>query len=239
MAGNLWIDAYIDEPPGCCVNKVYALVFDRSNNALKDPGSGIRVLTPFVSAQQNSFAIILNEHGERSKYYFLNLDELQFSLPATPKGEEYFFEIWRREGVGNFNRSEDILEETRRFIWSGSKLVDSVLSSEDEAVLAHHEAHVSITYDSSTLTVYVMGHLEKNGLLVTNPIDMEVLWLDAAGSTIAHTIQSVYLTNSPGVFRWDQPGVTLIPDRTTAMVVTIRDAAGNPYTTVSYSNAWD
>lgn len=240
MAGNLLLDVYLkDLVPSCCVNKVYALVFDNQHQALKDPGTTVRVLTPFASAQQNSFGIILNEHAERTKYYFLNLDQSQFILPASPRGEQYYIEFWRRELAGSFDRAVDILEEVRPLIWDGDKIVNAVLGAKGINEISKYEAHISATYDSENLVLYFMGHLERNGAIVTDPLSLNLVMRDNQGNTVVNTSQSVYLPNAPGVFEWDQPGIDLDHDRTYLMTCTIQEADGTPHATASFLNCWD
>lgn len=238
-AGNLWLDLYLNLPPSCCVNKVYALVFNQSHQALKDNGSGIRTFQNYLQATHNDFAIILNEHAERTKYYFVNLGLGQFQIPATPEGQEYMLEFWRRELTGNFNRTEDILEQTRRFYWSGDQSETIQLARQTQDKLAEFEAHVSLAYDSENLAVRLMAHLERNGKLVENSTQMEALWLDQTGRTIAHTVKTDYLTNANGVFQWDTPNLDLEPDRTTLMLCSIIDADGAVHKTAQYVNCWD
>lgn len=238
-SGNLWLDLYLDLAPSCCIDKVYALVFNEQHEALKDNGSGLLIFQTYLIVNHADFAIIMNEHSERTKYYFANLGVGQFELPVTPDGEEYTIEFWRRETGGAFNRAEDRLESTRRFYWSGDQMEPMQLSQQNQSKLADWQAHVSLTYDSENLAVHLMAHLERNGELILDSTQMEALWLDQAGVTIAHTVQSAYLTNAPGVYQWDTPNLDLQPDRTTLMLCTITDAAGGVHKTAQYVNTWD
>lgn len=238
-AGNLWLDVYLPHLlPSCCVNKVYTLVFNQLHQVLRDNGAGVLTLQSFVAAQQNTAAILLNEHPERSKYYYLEVDHNNLILPATPLGEKYYIEFWRRELTGAFNRTEDILEEVRPLYWSGQFTEESIISQAGRDALVEWTAHLALTYDSETLAVYFMGHLERNGQLVTDPTSLELLWLDATGASIAHTVQTTQLTNAPGVFAWSQPNIDLPADRTGALLCSILHQ-GITHTTAQYSNAWD
>lgn len=238
-AGNLWLDLYLNLPPSCCVNKVYAVVLNQNHQALKDNGSGVRTFQNYLQANHADFAIILNEHAERTKYYFANLGLGQFQMPATLEGQEYMLEFWRRELVGTFNRSEDILEQTRRFFWSGDQMETVQLAHQTQNKLAEYEAHVSLTYDSENIAVRLMAHLERNGKLQEDSTQLEALWMDQAGNTIAHIVKSDYLTNAPGVYQWDTPNIDLEPDRTTLMLCSITDADGVVHKTAQYVNCWD
>lgn len=239
-AGNLLLDLYLNLAPSCCVDKVYALVFNQQHQALRDDGSGVLTFQNFTSAAQAEFSIVMNEHAERLKYYFNNLASGQFDIPPTPDGEQYMMEFWRREVGGPFNRTEDILEDTRRFTWSGDQIESAgSLSEQSQNKLADWQAHVSLTYDSENLAVRLMAHLERNGKLIEDSTQMEALWLDQTGATISHIIKSDHMTNAPGVYQWDTPNLDLAPDRTSLMLCSITDADGNVHKTAQYVNCWD
>lgn len=237
---NLWLDISLpDLVQGCCVDRVYALVFDRLHRALKDNGSGVLIPTAYVKAQHSTFALILSEQSERSKYYFLNLDSTQFSLPANLRGETYQVEYWRRELTGAYNRDQDILEETRPLRWSGNNQVAAELSLEGVNEIVEHESHVSASYDSETLILYLMAHLERAGALVEDALEMNARLLTSAGVEVFNVTQNTYLANAPGIFNWEQSNLNLEHDRIYTVLVTITDAAGIQHKTVSYLNAWD
>jgi hypothetical protein len=237
---NLLLDAYLPHlEPGCCPAKVYALVFNRSHQALKDPGTGVLVMTNFVKAQQNSFAITLNEHTERTKYYYLDLDQSDFTLADNAFGSEYYIEIWRRELSGNFNRDQDILEETRRLYWAGGRIAQSQLDPSQEDRLANYQAHVALAYDSENQTAYILGFLDKNGILQENTQQCEFQWLDHSGAELANVTTTSFLPNAPGVFSISLPSINLTPDRIGVMMATITDVAGGTHKTASTSIHWD
>lgn len=242
MPANLWLDLSLDLPPSCCVNKVYGLIFNRNHQVLRDNGSGVLTFQSFLSTQQNDAAIILNEHAQRTKYYFAIVPAGTFVLPPSIAGtstEEYYLEFWRRELTGAFDRATDILEDTRRIRWSGTEISNANLSVEGQNALAIWEAHVSLTYDSETLAVHLMAHLERNGQLIPDPQQLDFLWLDSTGATIAHTVQTTFLPNAPGIYEWSQPNIDLPPDRTSLLLCTITDANGVAHKTAQYSNCWD
>jgi len=239
-AGNLWLDLYLNLAPSCCVDRVYALIFNQQHQALKDNGSGVLTFQAYTLGTHAEFAIIMNEHADRLKYYFANLAAGGFELPATPDGEEYMMEFWRRDAGGAFDRAEDILEDNRRFLWSGDQIESAgQLSQQSQNELADWQAHVSLTYDSEILSVSLMAHLERNGRLIEDSTQMEALWLDQAGNTISHIVKSAHMVNAPGVYQWNTPNLDLAPDRTSLMLCSITDADGNVHKTAQYVNCWD
>lgn len=237
---NLRLDAYLPNlAAGCCPAKIYALVFSRTNQALKDNGSGVRVMTNFLKSQQNAFAITLNEHAQRTKYYYLDLDAAQFSLLDNTFGEEYYLEIWRRELSGSFDRDVDVLEQTRTFQWQGGRLAESVLDPSQETRLATYQAHITPSYDSENQVAYFMAFLDRNGALQTDSQQCEFLWLDSAGATITHLTNNTYVANAPGVFAFNVPNIDLQPDRVGIMLCSIQDVDGVVHKTASTSIHWD
>lgn len=228
-----------DLTPGCCTNKVYALVFTHEGEALKDNGLGVLVPTTYLSANHNDFAILLTEDLQRTKYYAVSIPDGDFELNPTPDGESYWIEFWRQEDTGDFSRSDDVLDEVKEFHWSGTQIAKSVLSSEGEKRLATWEAIVSYAYDSELNIGHFMGHLEYNGELQTNATPLILTWVDAAGDVISSVNTTDIIVGQAGIFSWTVPGLSLPADRISAMICQIQDVDGNLHTTVSYSNTWD
>lgn len=236
----LLIDAYLpDLAAGCCPNKIYALLFNKQHFALKDTGGGNYSLVAYTKAAHNTFSIILLEHAERAKYYTKEIADVNLVLPQTPEGEEYFLEVWYRSIVGPFDRDVDTLRETRRVIWSGSQWVESRLDALQASQISGYFSHVSCTYDSDNQTVYFLAWLESRGAVIPNTVRCELTWRDRLGAVISQVVQTTYMPNTPGVFRWDVPGIDVAPDQATSVMVSIRDAEGVDHNTHSSIASWD
>lgn len=238
---NLYLGTYLkDLTAGCCPGKVYALVMTQDHQALRQVAPNVWDLDSYSAASHIDFAIPLNEHPERTLFYYLDLDESQFTLPANERGRWYTVEYWRRELADTiYNRSQDTLEHTEKFLWSGTTPVESQLGELDISTISDRQAHISVSYDSETLTLHCMAHLEQNGQLVVNPIQMTATLYDDQGQAVSSIIRNTFLTNVPGVYSWDYPALDLNPDRVYACVVEIIGPDTVLTTTVSYLNSWD
>jgi len=236
----LHIDAYLPEKtPGCCTAKVYALLFSQDHQALKDPGGG-HILLPYTKAAHATFALVMTEHIERSKYYAFDLDDADFTLPANAFGVPYYLEIWERTLASlAYNRDQDTLRETRPFLWSGTRAVQAQLDPVQEDRLANYQAHVSMSYDSEFQNIRLIAFLDRNGELITDPQSCNAAWTDRAGMPVFNTTIVTFIPGFPGLFTWDQPGIDLDPDEVFALTVTILDANNVPHVTVTNPITWD
>lgn len=237
----LLLDSYLPSTyaPGCCTNQLYALLFDDSNQALKDNGSGVLTLQSYTSASHNDFAIALAEEVERTKYFFAKVDLLNLNLPALAKGKYYFLEIWRHEGALPRVRAADELIEARRIQWDGSNLVDAVLSDSGEDAVAGNVAHFASVYNSATLEMHFGAWLERGGQFVSDPSNVNLLWKDAAGATLANITTSSTMAGMPGVFSFSVSNITLQPDAVTFAKVSITDSDGAVHESVTSIVSWD
>lgn len=239
-AGTLRFEALFPElEAGCCPNRVYVVMFDQDGNALKPNGLGTYTFQPYTKATHSSFAIVLAEHGERSKFYSSELSPVNHSVPVTPDGECYYLEFWKREGNTAYNRDEDEVLECRRVFWTGNYLSTTRLSDGDVEAVAAYKAELGVTYDSETSTVYFVAFLERNGELVTDPQQMEINWKARDNSTIANVVQRTTMNNLPGVYAFSLSLMDLDPDQATPITVTITDADGVEHTSGSVSLTWD
>lgn len=224
----------------CCPDRIYAMVFNEdSSKALKDNGSGVLVLTPYLESTHATFALVLTEHAQRTKYYSRAIANANLILAATPYGEKYSVEYWRRPDVGTFQRDQDILAETRPLYWDGLEEAASRLSQGQERKLNTYEVHVVIGYNSTTQTIYGVAWLELNHLLVQDTTQATFLWRDYNGTILSNITTPAILTDTPGVFRFSQPATDLAPDRLGVITATIRDAAAIDHVGVSGTNTWD
>lgn len=225
--------------PSCCDNLVYAILFNKDHFALKDNGSGVYVFQPYTSLTHSSFGIVLNEHGERFKYYYIDIPDANIIIPDNPKGEEYHVEYWHRPIVGTFDRGADTLRETRRIIIANKKIVNATLGTKGVSELANIQAHISATYDSENLTLRFMAHLDSNGELIINPTQCQIVVTDSAGNDVINVTDNVYLVNHAGIYSIEVPNINLANDRVFVAKAIITDADGISHTTVSYLNTWD
>lgn len=237
----LLLDAYLPSTyaPGCCTNQLYAILFDDSNQALKDNGSGILTLQSFTAANQNVHAIAMAEAVERTKYFFVKIDTANLNLPALAKGKYYFVEIWRHEGALPRVRATDELIEARRVQWDGSKLVDAVLSDGGEGAVAGYTSHFGTVYNSATLEMHFGAWLEKGGQLQVDPVSATLLWKDAAGATLANVTTSSPMAGMPGVYSFSVSNISLVPDAITFAKVSITDVNGGVHDSVTAIVSWD
>ncbi len=228
-----------DLTPSCCDNLVYAILFDKSQRALKDNGFGVLTLQNYTAAAHADFGIILAEHAERDRYYYLDLLDANFALADNPKGEVYQVEYWRKPVAGVFNRSADELRETRRITVASKQIVDATLSAVGVAELANVQAHVSAVWDSENSILRFMSHLEDDGALVTNSKSVNILVVDNTGAVVQNLNQNTFLTGQAGVFAVNVSNVDLANDQIFMVKGTIIDNANVPHVTVSYLNTWD
>mgnify|MGYP000346635704 CR=1 FL=1 len=155
---------------GCCANKFYALVFNRSSQCLKDNGSGVLEFAAFTSANQGLFDIPLAEHAQRTRFYYTDILDANINMAATTIGQKFTVEIWKAASAGTPHRVNDTLVETREFIWNGTEYVDAELGAAQLAAMAIQDVQVAIAYDSSESKLRCMAFLEKNGELQADPV---------------------------------------------------------------------
>lgn len=236
---NLWLESNLDLEPGCCPGKVYALLFNRSHQALKPNGSGVYVMTSYVKADHHDFAIALNEHPERTSYYYREVDEADFVLAASQRGSPYRLEIWVQEGTGDYDRDADTFLGVVDLVWDQEAVVLSELGIRGVDELAGYVAHLCVAYDSEDHTLRIMSHLDRNGSLVTDPQELTVEMVDAAGTVIYSAVKTTFIPGRSGEYAWDVPEFDLEPDTIYSVKAIIKDADGNDHETVSYVNVWD
>jgi hypothetical protein len=239
---SLYLDAYLpNEVQGCCPSKVYALVMNEQNQALK-LNAGVWSFANYTAAAHASHAIVLAEHVERFKYYSTTLLDAQFTLPETPAGQSYYIEIWKRDpatGNNNYNRNDDSLKETRRFWWIDSKLEYFKVPAKQLSDIKGYVSHLSMSYDSELQSVKFVAWLELGGSLVEDPVECRIQWYDRNGGTILDTTASAFMTGVNGIYVFEQAGIDLTPDNSTPAIVTIKDASGTPHKSVSSVVTWD
>jgi hypothetical protein len=223
----------------CCDNLVYAIVFNKDGQALKDNGFGVLTFQPYTFLTHPDFAIILDEDAERSKYYFKDIIDANLSLADNPKGECYQVEYWLRPVAGTFDRAADELRDTRRIVVSKKKLVDATLSAEGVKELANVQAHLSAVFDSENLILRFMSHLDQNGELVTTTTQCQIIVTDKTGADIINVTDGTYLSNHAGIFSIEIPNINLANDQVFVAKAIITDADGLDHHTVSYLNTWD
>lgn len=227
-----------DLTPSCCDNLVYAILYNKNQSALKDNGFGVLTLQPYVEANHDDYAIILAEHGERDRYYYVDIADANLILPDNPRGEVYQIEFWRKPVAGTFTRSDE-LRETRRVTVSAKTLVDAMLSAAGVKELGVTQAHLSAVYDSENSILRFMSHLDINGELVTNPTSCRIFVSDSAGASVIDVTSTTYITNQPGIFYQELPNQTLANDHIFIAKSIITDSQGAQHTTVSYLESWD
>lgn len=224
---------------GCCPLTFYAVLFDRSHQSLKDNGLGVRVLSSFTGgSSQTNYAIVLNEHPQRSRFYYLDLDPSAFVLAANTRGQKFTVEIWKAFSSGTYNRTNDELVEVREVMWDGSEFIDAELGEVQLEELSHYEPQLAASYDSNENALRAMAFLEKNGQLLDDSTLCEFQLINRAGVEMTASSITNMLTAQPGIFSWDEPGIVLDPDEVYAVVVTItRD--GVQYKGASVEITWD
>lgn len=230
---------------GCCPDKVAAVLFDESHNALKliSTPPDVWAMAPYAKTDHNDFCILLTEHTERTWFYYKDLDSSQFTLAATPEGEWYTFEFWHKEGTGDFDRDADNFLGEKKVVWDGTYLCESRLPATQVETLQGYVVQASVGYDSSSQTVYAIAWLEKNNELVRTSQYVTFDWRDRTGAGIMSATISTYIDTEDGamdgIFALDYPGIDLDPDLTTPMVVTIRDVSNNDHTACIGIATWD
>lgn len=227
-----------DLTPSCCDNLVYAVLFDKNQSALKDNGFGVLTLQPYTEVNHDDYAIILAEHTERDRYYYVDIADANLVLPDNPRGEVYQIEFWRKPVAGTFTRSDE-LRETRRVVVSAKTLVDATLSSAGVKELRVTQAHLSAVYDSENAILRFMSHLDVNGELVINPASCRIVVADSTGTPVIDVTSTTYLTNQAGVFYQELPSQSLANDQIFVAKSIIIDSDGVQHTTVSYLETWD
>lgn len=237
-AGTLLIDGVFPLDPGCCPNEVYALLFNQQKQAIK-PTLGVYAFAAFVLVDIDDFAIILSEDAEWTKYYSEEITPANVNIAATPDGECYYLEFWKRDNTSGFSREDDTLLEVRPVYWTGNQLSRTKLSDADVSALALWQTQIHYSYDSETSEVRFIAWLEKNGQIVTDTQQVEVTWTKRDEDPIFSTVQNTPMVECPGVFTWVAPTISLDPDEVSPMKVIFTDADDNLHTGYSASITWD
>lgn len=222
----------------CCPDNIGAILFTDSEEALKNDGFGAYTPQSYVRADHEDYIITLSEPAERSFYYFVDLDEAQFTLPETPAGRWYELEIWYSTTTSVWDRDVDTLRELRRVIWDGSNLIDARLGAGQVADMSQWIAHASVGYDHTTNTVYFTCWLEQDGSWVQDPKSVTILWHDSVGNEILNVTVSTfnYVT---GIFQFNAANIDLTPDRVTPIQVAITAQDDTVYTSLATVVSWD
>lgn len=230
---------YKEGAAGCCPNHFYALVFNRASQCLKDNGSGVLTFDTFAAASQGLFDIPMAEHAQRTRFYYVDIDDEDIDLAATTIGQKYTVEIWKTASAGVPNRTNDTLADVKEFIWNGTEYVDAELGASQVLELSQKDVHIAVSYDSNTSELRCLAFYEKNGELQTDPLLCNFKLITREDVILINSNPSTQLTNQPGIFSWTQPTVTLDPDEVYAAVATITDADGIEHKSASIQVTWD
>jgi len=230
---------YKEGVEGCCPVMFYALIFNQQHQALKNNGSGDYALAAYASADHADFAIVLNEHTERTRFYYLDFDPANFTLAANVLGQPYTMEIWKALVGGTYSRTDDTLREAREFFWDGDNFINAEFSQSQINAIANQTSHVAAVYDSNNNVLRCMAFLDRNGSLITNPLSCNFRLISRANDELANSTITAQLGQQPGIFHWEQPGITLDPDEVYAVVALIIDADGNEHESASVQLTWD
>lgn len=225
---------------GCCSNKVYALLFNQDHEAMKKITTSplLWQIATYLKTNHADFCMVLGEHSQRSKYYYMEIEDDEFDLDETPSGEVYWVEIWERtEADTNYNRTEDTLHDKFSIIWDGSFFIDSRLGSSQIESLSKLEAQVAVTYEPSNQELRVAAWLEKNGVLQSGAQQVIVEVFQRDGTKVLD--ETITTQAVSGFFMWDSPGLDLDPDDVYALKVTIRDSGGTDYQTGQAIVTWN
>lgn len=240
-AKDLYIEACFPQLlPGCCPNKVYALLFNNRGQALK-LSSGVYSFANYnASTGHTSSAILLAEGSQRTKCYSRTVAPAFHTLAITPDGEHYTLEFWRRTaGDTSYSRSEDTLLETVKCWWDGNALVYTGTNKENRRLSQVNEVHWNCSYDSELGIVKMMAWLHSAGQLRTDVSQCQMVWLDRAGNQILNIISNETVSFFPGFFLKQWQLADLDPDNCTPLSVTITDNDGNTYTSGTCCVTWD
>lgn len=229
---------YPEGAAGCCPAHFYAIIFNRSHQALK-PNAGVLEFATFSAASQGDFDIPLAEHAQRTRFYYTTIADADISLPASAIGQKYTMEIWKTASAGNPNRTNDTLRTTREFMWNGTEFIDAELGAAQLLQLAMKDVFIAVAYDSSEMKLRCMAYYEKNGELQTDPLACSFSFISRGDTELINSSPATQLANAPGIFAWEQSAVSLDPDEVYAAVVTITDADGIEHTGVSAQVTWD
>ncbi len=222
---------YKDGVLGCCPLQVYAVLRTESFTALKDDGVGNKALDTYVASDED-FAIVLAEHAQLSKLYYIDIPDEDVVLAATPTGEKYYLEFWLAADPGTYDRATDTLLDTQAFIWGGTTYATTYNE------VANGEVIIGIAYDSVTHIQHFMASLMKNGQHVTNPTACSFKLVNGDDEVLAESEPMSALGEIAGVYAWQEPGQDPDADRVYAVIVTITHD-GVDYSSVSYQINWD
>lgn len=225
---------------GCCSNKVYALVFNQDNEAMKEITSSplLWQIASYVKTSHADFCIVLGEHSQRTKYYYFEFEDEEFDLEETPAGQTYWIEIWERTATDtSYSRSEDTLHEAVPVTWDGTKFVESRIGSSQVDELSEWVAHIAASYEPSSQELRLAAWLEKNGALQSGAqkVNIELFKLD--GTQVLD--EEVTTQAVSGFFMWDSPGLDLDPDTVYALKAKIRSSGGIDYETGQAIVTWN
>lgn len=215
---------------GCCSNKVYALLFNNSNEAMKKITTSPLLLSmaAYTTAEHASFCMVLGEHPHRTKYYYYDFQSSEFDLAETPDGEEYWLEIWQRTASNtSYSRSQDTLHECYGVQWDGTRLIGTKLSQSQLDKIANWEVHCAASYEPKLQEIRIIAWLERNKQIHQGSQSVRVEVYNRSGSKIVD--DTITTQRVPGFFAWDSPGVSLLPDDAYIVTATIKNSEGNDY----------
>lgn len=239
MSADFQLEVYLPHlSRGCCPNKIYAVIFNHSHEALLS-SLGVYSFATFQSSQVDQFKIALTEHAERPWYFFNTLSAASVAqIPDTLPHEPYWIEYWQQAGITP-DRNVDTLEKGEALHWQSGLRASQQLTAADLASLQTIESHVAVGYDSTNHLLRFIAFLSKNGRLVTDPQSCEVKWLTRDGLTIAHFTIGSTMPQMPGVFQAQQAVADVTPDEVTPVQVTIRGSDNIDYNSAQAITTWD
>lgn len=228
---------------GCCVGRIYALLYSADSTQALKPASGHYSLTSYVKDDHADYAIVLSENSQRTRFYRNEIADSNFTLADTAENLPYHIEIWRREiADANFDRDEDVILDSWDIHWLAGARILNPITTAQRALLKTAQAKLSISYDAEDNVARFTAWLEVGGELVADAQRVVVEWRNASDGEILANVNlpaSRAITGMPGVFTWEIEGVALDPDNMTAATVKIMDAFGFEHTSVTPIVTWD
>lgn len=240
MSNDLRLGGYMPAlpSPGCCPNKVYALVFNHAKQALQKVGS-LYVFLDYVAASIDSYDIPLVEQPQRLGFFSWDIPQAELTaVPETPPDEPFWVEYWLKSGT-NPSQAVDTFQKAERIWWLDGKVSYSAISASELSLLSYDKAHVAVAYDTALGLLRFVGWAERMGQRITNPVSCEVKWLKRDGSTIAHFTLVNSMAGMPGVFQAEQAVADMDPDEATPIEIKITDAAGKVIDSNAGVASWD
>lgn len=224
---------------GCCPANVCALIFNKSGKALKKISSTPDVweLTDYSKTSHADFCIQLNEHTERSFYYYIDFEDDTYTLLSSSPGDFYDVEFWYRLTTDyDYSRESDTLIDSQRFKWDSlsKSMIDCLISDNQKTNLSLMSPVASIAYDTSNQTVRILCWLQNNGVIVEDTITALITWRNFNGELIAEAQSFSHMIDSDGesidgIFKFELSGITILPDYATPLVLEITDANSNVF----------